>query len=183
MFHWAREYSTALVEGGEFIDLPQVIIISILDFRLFDCEEFESEFKAMEVTRHTLLTDRMDLKFFELPKLPEGLSADDRLQLWLKLFAAETEEELIEIEAMEVPEMKKAINAYRHITATDEFRALERMRADARRNEAAALGNARREERALWEGVVADKDAALADKDAEIERLRALLEEKTKGHI
>jgi len=96
--------------------------------------------------------------------------------------AAETEEELIETAAM-APVMKQAVQAYREIIASDEFQRLERIRADARRNEAAALGNARREERALWEGVVADKDAALADKDAEIERLRALLEEKTKGHI
>jgi len=34
--------------------------------------------------------------------------------------------------------MKEAINAYRHITATPEFRQLERMREDARYNEAAA---------------------------------------------
>ena len=90
--------------------------------------------------------------------------------------------------------MKQAVQAYREIIASDEFQRLERIRADARRNEAAALGNARREERALWERVVADKDAeieqiradkdaALAEKDEEIERLRALLEEKTKGHI
>jgi hypothetical protein len=59
------------------------------------------------------------------------------------------------------------------------FHRLERLRSDARHNEAAALGNARREataeERAKWQGVVADKDAALADKDSEIERLRAQL--------
>jgi tRNA U34 5-carboxymethylaminomethyl modifying enzyme MnmG/GidA len=77
--------------------------------------------------------------------------------------------------------MQKAIEAYRSITATAEFRTLERMRADARHNEAAALGNARREgysEAAeKWQAVVADKDAAyaasIADKDADNEQLRA----------
>jgi hypothetical protein len=39
------------------------------------------------------------------------------------------------------------------------FHRLERMRSDARHNEAAALGNARREERAKWQDIVADKDA------------------------
>ena len=34
--------------------------------------------------------------------------------------------------------MKQAIEAYRHITATDEFRELERLRSRARHNEAAA---------------------------------------------
>jgi hypothetical protein len=86
--------------------------------------------------------------------------------------------------------MNHAIEAYRNITVTEEFRTLERMRADARHNEAAALYNARREgqmegrreESEKWRKVVedkdvilADKDAILADKDAEIARLRELL--------
>jgi hypothetical protein len=58
-------------------------------------------------------------------------------------------------------------------TASSEFRELERLRADARHNEAAALRHARQEERKLanseWQGVVADKDALIA-------KLRALLE-------
>ena len=145
LFHWAREYSTALGEGEAYIDLPRVVIISIVDFKLFDCAEFHSEYQALEVTRHTPLTDRMSLIYFELPKLPETVSVHDGLQLWLKLFDAETEEELKQIEALEVPDMQQAIKAYRSITATEEFRTLERMRSDARRNEASALGNARRE--------------------------------------
>jgi predicted transposase/invertase (TIGR01784 family) len=170
LFHWAREYSTALGEGEAYIDLPRVVIISIVDFNLFDCAEFHSEYQALEINRHTPLTDRMSLIYFELPKLPESVSVHDGLQLWLKLFDAETEEELKQIEALEVPDMQQAIKAYRSITATDEFRTLERMRSDARRNEASALGNARREgaaeERSKWENVVADKDARIAELEA-----------------
>jgi hypothetical protein len=101
-----------------------------------------------------------------LPKLPKTVSAEDSQKLWLALFSAETEEKLKQIEALGVSDMEQAIGAYRNITATDEFRELERMRTLARHNEAAALGNARREERAKWQDIVADKDAALADKDA-----------------
>jgi hypothetical protein len=49
-----------------------------------------------------------------------------------------TNPELTVIKAMEVPEMEQAINAYRKITATAEFRELERMRSYARHNEASA---------------------------------------------
>jgi len=172
LFYWAREYSTALGEGGEYIELPQVIIISIMDFRLFDCTEFYSEYQALEVKRHIPLTDRMSLRYFELPKLPELVNADDKLLVWLKLFDAETEEDLARLEALEVSDMQQAIKAYRHVSATEEFRALERMRSDARHNEASALGHARREgeqaEREKWQDVVADKDMALAEKDAAI---------------
>ena len=168
LYYWAREFSSALKEGGEYIDLPRVIVISILAFKEFLCEEYCSEYQALEVTRHTLLTDRLCLKFYELPKLPEIESTDDELKLWLTLFNAKTEEDLKKIEAMGVKIMEQAISAYRTATATDEFKRLERMRADALNIEASALGNARRQEREKWQGIVAEKDA-------EIERLRAEL--------
>jgi predicted transposase/invertase (TIGR01784 family) len=168
LFHWAREYSTALGKGGEYIELPRVVIISIVAFKLFDCVEFHSEYLPLEVTRHTPLTDRMSLHYFELPKLPKTVNADDTLQLWLKLFDAETEQELQQIKALEVKVMEQAIEAYRSITATEEFRRLERMRFDARCNEASALHNARCEEREKWQGVVAEKDTRIAQLEAQI---------------
>ena len=36
LFHWAREYSTALPEGSDYLDLPRTVIVSIIDFNLFD---------------------------------------------------------------------------------------------------------------------------------------------------
>ncbi|GHV49179.1 transposase [Synergistales bacterium] len=171
LFYWARDYSTSLGSGMEYLKLPRTVIISIIDFKLFDCTEFHSEFMPLEVTRHTPLTDRMSLHYFELPKLPVTVDADNGLELWLALFNAETEEELKQIEALEVPIMEEAIGAYRGITATDEFKEIERLRTLARHNEASALGHARREAtakaNAKWQAVVADKEAALANKDAE----------------
>jgi predicted transposase/invertase (TIGR01784 family) len=64
LFHWAREYSTALAAGHEYAELPRVVIISIVAFKLFGCAEFHSEFQPLEVTRHTPLTDRMSLHYF-----------------------------------------------------------------------------------------------------------------------
>jgi hypothetical protein len=85
--------------------------------------------------------------------------------------------------------MKEAIGAYRSITASSEFREKERLYAKARHDEAQALFHAKQEtekaEREKWQAVVKDKDtalaeqsAALADKDAEIARLRAQLENR-----
>ncbi|GHS86454.1 hypothetical protein AGMMS49957_04640 [Synergistales bacterium] len=66
--------------------------------------------------------------------------------------------------------MEEAIGAYRGITATDEFKEIERLRTLARHNEASALGHARREAtreatakaNAKWQVVVANKDAEIA---------------------
>ena len=67
--------------------------------------------------------------------------------------------------------MKEAIDAYRNITASDEFKEIERLRSKARHNEASALEYAREVEREKWQIVLAEKeaekDAMLAEKDAE----------------
>lgn len=148
MFYWAKEFTTAIPAGGNYADLPRTMILSILDFALFECSEYASFFQPMEVTRHTLMSDKMGFRFFELPKLPDEISGKDGLLLWLSLFKANTEEELEKIKAMEVPEMEQAINAYYKITASSEFRERERLREKARHDEAQALHHARQEGRA-----------------------------------
>jgi len=178
LHQWARLYSNAIENGGDYIKLPRTVIISIIDFPLLDCTEFHSEFRPLEVTRHEELTDKMTLHFFELKKLPDDISDNNRLKLWLALFKANTQEELDKIKATEVKVMEQAINAYNTITVSPEFRELERLRSIARHNEASALRNAKDEEREKWQGVLADKDAKLADKDAEIARLKAQLQKK-----
>jgi len=146
LFHWARDYSASLPEGGEYRDLPRTVIISIIDFNQFQCAHFHSEFCPLEVTRHERLTDKMSLHFFELQKLPAGeLTISNKLLLWLSLFKAGTEEELARIKALEEPIMEQAINAYQRISVSPEFRELERLRSMARHDEASALGEARQE--------------------------------------
>lgn len=145
MYYWAREFSSALPAGEGYSVLPRTIIISIIDFNLFSCTEYNSFFQPLEVTRHTLLSDKMGFHFFELKKLPNDITEDDPLLLWLSLFKAETEEELKRIRDMEVPEMEQAINAYYTITASPEFREKERLREKARHDEAQALYHAKLE--------------------------------------
>jgi predicted transposase/invertase (TIGR01784 family) len=185
LFYWAREFSTGLTEGEQYLVLPRTIIVSIVGFPLFDCKEYHSEFWALEVSRYTPLTDKMVLQYFELCKLPEIVDPKDELLLWLKLFNAATQEDLQQIKALGVPIMAEAIEAYKHITAEDRFKEIERMRFRARHDEASALAHERREaeqaEREKWQAVVAkneaelaEKDAALAEQAAEIARLRKL---------
>ena len=76
--------------------------------------------------------------------------------------------------------MGEAIQAYRGVTATEEFKNLEWMRAKTRHDEAQALGNARRQRDEHWQGVVAEKDTVIASKDAQIAELLAQLEKNKK---
>ena len=145
MYYWAREFSSALPAGQGYSVLPRTIIISIIDFNLFRCTEYNSFFQPLEVTRHTLLSDKMGFHFFELKKLPKNVAEDNPLLLWLSLFNANTEEDLEKIKKMEVPTMNQAINAYYAITASSEFREIERLREKARHDEAQALHHAKQE--------------------------------------
>ena len=101
LFYWAREYSTGIDEGQNYALLPRTIVISILGFNQFpDPDKFYHEFQCLEITTHEALTDKMVLQFYELKKLPPLSSTDNGKDLWLKLFNAETEEELTKIEEM-----------------------------------------------------------------------------------
>jgi len=178
LYYWAREYSTALTEGKEYTDLPRTIVISIVAFSLFACTDFHSEFQVLEVTRGTSLTDKLCMHYFELPKLPKVVNADDELKLWLTLFNAETEEELARIEALGVSVMEQAIGAYRQVTATEEFKELERQRHYAAHNKTSALGHARREERRKWQDVVSKKDVLIEEKEVLIGEKDVQIKEK-----
>lgn len=154
MFYWAREFSSALVSGADYSLLPATIIISIMDFNLFGCEEYHSFFQPREVTRHTLLSDKMGFHFFELPKLPElpeNANENSILLLWLSLFNASTEEELEKLNQMEVPVMSEAINAYYSVANSSEYREIEKLRDKARHDEAQALRSA--EQRGVQQGI------------------------------
>lgn len=85
--------------------------------------------------------------------------------LWLSLFKAETEEDLDKIKEMGVPAMEQAVNAYYSITASSEFREIERLREKARHDEAQALYHAKQEGRqeGRQEGMVDFARTMLAD--------------------
>ena len=187
LFHWARMYSSSLPSGDDYALLPRAIVISILGFKLFTCDAVHSEFAPLEVTRHEVLSDKMSFHFFELPKMPDidALDTTSEKDLWLALFNARTEEELETLVSTGGEVMVQAVEAYRGITATEKFQYLEILRERTKHDEAQALANARRKEQAKWQEViaelVAEKDAAISEKDAENEKLRqelATLREK-----
>jgi len=113
--------------------------------------------------------------FTNLKKLAPLSDADNGRDLWLKLFNAETEEELTKIEEMGVLFMSEAIMAYRHVAASQEFREMERVRSKARHDEAQAIYNAERKLNEHWQGVVAN---VTAEKDARIAELEAQLKNR-----
>ena len=74
--------------------------------------------------------------------------------------------------------MSQAVEAYRGITATEEFKYLESIRVKTQHDEAQALSNARRLEREKWQGALAEKDAVLAEQYAVLADKDAVLANK-----
>lgn len=99
-----------------------------------------------------------------MKKLPSEINEKDALLLWLSLFRAETEEELEQIKGMGVPMMDKAISAYYTITASSEFREIERLREKARHDEAQALYHAK------LEGRLEGRQEGISERNTEIAR-------------
>jgi predicted transposase/invertase (TIGR01784 family) len=51
LYYWARDFSTALPAGKDYSKLPRTIVISIINFVMYDCAEFDSEFQVLEAKR------------------------------------------------------------------------------------------------------------------------------------
>ena len=182
MFHWAKMFTSSLPSGDNYSLLPKAIVISILGFNQFDCKEVHSEFAPMEINRREILSDKQRYHFFELPKLPgiDSINLESEKDLWLSLFNSETEEELEKLISNGGEVMSKAVEAYRSITATEEFKYLEILRIKSKHDEAQAIHNAEKRRDEHWQGIVANKDehwqGVVADKDALIAKLQAKLE-------
>jgi len=179
LYYWAKEFSLSLGEGEDYVSLPRTIIISILGFNQFpDPKRFHSEFQILEVTSKESLTDKMVLHYFELKKVPPLRRTDSGRDLWLKLFKAETEEDMSEIEEMGVSAISETVGAYRRVLSSRELRNLEKSMHKANHDEAQAITNANRKRDELWQGVIDEKNAELAEQAAALSEKDAALSEK-----
>ena len=145
LYYWSKLYSGDLKSGDEYGDLKQSISINIINFNMFECPEFHSCFKVLEVNRHELLTDKCAIHFFELKKINKKINKNNRMELWLQLINAESEEELEMLRQTNVPEIQKAVMVIHQMSEDEKIQELARLREKALHDEASALGHARRE--------------------------------------
>ena len=115
---------------------------------MFDCAEFHSHFKLLETNRHETLTDKCSIHFFELKKINKNINENNRMELWLQLINAESEEELAMLQETNVPVIQKAVMVIHKMSADEKMQEIARMREKALHDEASALKSARDEERA-----------------------------------
>ena len=145
LFYWSKLYSEELLAGDEYTELKQTICINIINFNLFECEDYHSNFKILESERKELLTDKFAIHFFELKKVGK-YRKNKRMEDWLNLINAETEGDLMAIQqATTIPEVQDTIVMLRHLSADQQVRQEAYYREKLLHDEASALESARRE--------------------------------------
>ncbi|MDR0920317.1 MAG: Rpn family recombination-promoting nuclease/putative transposase [Oscillospiraceae bacterium] len=145
LYYWALLY-THLPVGDDYEKLPQTIVINFVDFTLFgETNDFHSCFVPMERNRHTLLTNKQEMHFFELKKIPniENANNDDVIY-WLNFISAETEEQITKIENLPKQKYKNAVKEVKKLNINDDFKKNVVAREIQHREEMSALNAAKR---------------------------------------
>lgn len=122
LFDWSKLYSEELSAGDEYGDLKQTICINIINFNAFEYSDYHSHFKVMETNRHEVLSDKLDIHFFELKKIQNSANHKP-MEDWLKLINAETEGELMDIETnTQIKEVRDTIVILRELNADEKVK-------------------------------------------------------------
>ena len=161
LYYWSKLYSEQLKIKEAYGDAEKTICINILNFNLFDCKEYYSSYKIMEESRHSILTDRFSIVFFELKKL-KNARKNKPVEVWLDLINAETEGDLEMIESTtNVKDIHDIIFTIREMSADEKTRYEAQMREKAIMDERSALTNSERRGFKKGEAIGIEKGKAL----------------------
>lgn len=145
LFYWAKLYSDDLDSGADYSALSQTICVNIINFNLFDCDNYHSHFILKEKERDEVMTDKLAIHFFELKKVGK-FNRNKRMEDWLTLINAETEGDLMALQqSTSIPEIQKTIVILREMSADEQIREEARRREKRLHDEATALNHARKE--------------------------------------
>ncbi len=96
IFYTSKRLVSQGYKGVGYEKLKQTVALNIVDFDAFnDTKEFYSTFYLMEQNRHTILSDIFRIDYLELKKLNNMvIDKNNKKELWVRFFNAETKEEL-----------------------------------------------------------------------------------------
>ncbi|MDR1675985.1 MAG: Rpn family recombination-promoting nuclease/putative transposase [Tannerella sp.] len=108
LFYWSREYSRGIEAGQDYVELPRVIAINIVNFEFLEIEAFHTCFHLWEDCHRYMLTDALEIHFIDMVKFKRCPVKDihsNALHRWLSFMDKDTINETIE----EVTAMDTAI--------------------------------------------------------------------------
>jgi predicted transposase/invertase (TIGR01784 family) len=183
-------HSSQPSKGKSYDDLIRTYQVMFCNYTVFpDRADFINPFSMRHDTDNGLLHNAVQILFVELTKLQEVLKKPvekmtdmERFSVFLKYADNPNYREIVNEVIQSREGLTVAGEVLMNISKDEKERAIFRNRrialADRESDMITAKREGRREEREKWQGIVADKDAALAGKDAEIARLREQLEKR-----
>jgi len=154
LFYWSREYNKGIGKGDDYIELPAVICVNIIDFELLETENFHAVFHLREDSENLILTNVLEIHFIDMVKwrrLGEKDVANDPMHRWLAYLDRTSPPELIaEVVGMDSA-IKIANDRQAYVSSDEETRELYEMRQKAWWDWNSSINHARRE--GLKEGI------------------------------
>ena len=131
VFYWAKQFTRSIKAGQDYADLPNFIIISIIDYDYLATEQFHSVFGLRERTEPWLvLTEALEIHFINMVKwrkIKQDI-AGDPLQRWLAWLDQRSPPELIEEVTKMDAAILKAHERHTHLSSDEELQRLYDMR-------------------------------------------------------
>ena len=121
LFYLGKMFTDQLKPGENYQKLEKCIHIGILNFTMFDDEEYYSCFHFWSDEGRKMYSDKVEIHTLELPKLAKHDYPETELLKWLQFINAETEEEF-EMAAEKSEYIKKAYEDLNRISADEEKR-------------------------------------------------------------
>ena len=121
LFYLGKMFTDQLKPGENYQKLEKCIHIGILNFTMFDDDEYYSRFHFWSDKGRKLYSDKVEIHTLELPKLAKHEYPETELLKWLQFINAETEEEF-EMAAEKSEYIRKAYENLNRISADEEKR-------------------------------------------------------------
>ena len=121
LFYLGKMFVDQLKPGEDYQKLEKCIHIGILNFIMFDDEEYYSRFHFWSDKGRKLYSDKFEIHTLELPKLAKHDYPETELLKWLQFINAETEEEF-KMAAEKDPYIEKAYESLVHLSADERAR-------------------------------------------------------------
>ena len=163
LYYAARVIDHSLCKGDLYNEVPRLICINIVDFKLFEGRDYHSSFHLRNDKDNSLLTNALRLDFLELSKVPEigEIGKNDRKAHWMSLFKIRREEDLAAMYDVDDPVIRSVIDELRRRNIKFEEWVLRMQFEKADRDRAMEIMEAKEEAEA------AGKAAGLAEGRAE----------------
>ena len=148
LFYWAKLFTSELKSGEPYGDLKKTITINIMDFNLFEHEQYCCEVVPVVKGTDEIYSDKFGMYFFELRKVTKEIDRNDRKKLWMQFLNANDKEAFDMINQTEAPAIQHAVKLIYDMSEDSMIKEMVRLREKAMHDEASFLATARNEGKA-----------------------------------